>query len=129
MEGNFSMLYAFNLKPFENLPAEMQSGCRSSYRPGILSKNGLILISIIFACLALHVLRYRSFTYFLKYVSEFFFIIVIQEPDGTATGSGVINNLSHKNIRIFILAEEKFIPYPDFTGRVYKHIPQTMFLI
>ena len=48
-------------------------------------------------------------------------VAVVEEAEGAATRSGVVDDFRHDGV---VLTEIEFVADTDFAGRVYKHIPQ-----
>ena len=51
---------------------------------------------------------------------------VIKEAESAASGCGVVDDFGHQ---AFVFPEIEFVPYPDFPGRIYYDIPQSLFLV
>ena len=60
---------------------------------------------------------------------KFIITIVINEPDGPAARSRIVNHLRYQYIVAMLVTEVELITNPDFTGRVHQNIPEAGFAV
>ena len=121
MQRQESHIDPFDLKPFHQVLAEMQSCGRRGDGALVPGENGLVPLVVDRLDFRPDPFGQRGFPHLIKSGFELVVITVEQETKRPAARSSVVDHLGHQQV---VISEIKFVADADFTGRIDQYIPK-----